>query len=294
MPTQTALIVSEVGGRVHPVSNWPIPQPEQGQIQIRVSIAGLNPHDQKARDTGLFIKDSLPTILAHDLTAKISDTVNEHEAAALPTNVIASSIAIFDPSGLGIPAPWSPEAASFGYADASLLIVGGGTNCGRFGVQLAKLAGIGEIVVIGGDEKELMEWGATHVLNRHAGDAKIVEQIRSIVGDELLYAFDTINLPEDQHIAISALSSSRKGTVARLRASIGKVDETKIIGQKTVPKTAKPFWDRVAGYLQTGALVSPRYKIVKGLDADKVNAVLDRYRDGEKVIQTHFEVEGVE
>jgi NADPH2:quinone reductase len=67
MTTQTALLVKSIGVPVVSVSDWPIPQPGPKQIQVRVTVAGLNPHDQKGRDTGLFIKDNLPAILGADV-----------------------------------------------------------------------------------------------------------------------------------------------------------------------------------------------------------------------------------
>ncbi|KAH7123757.1 putative alcohol dehydrogenase [Dendryphion nanum] len=348
MPTQTALIVSEIGGRVNSTSEWPIPEPGPKQVQIRVTVAGLNPHDQKARDNGLFIKDHLPAILGHDIagfvtaigpdvtkfkigdkifsqsqlvghrqkalqqyavvdedfSSKIPTGLSEHDAATLPTNALAALISLFDPSGLNIPAPWTKDSASFDYAGTTLLILGGGSNCGRFGVQFAKLAGIGRIVVVGGSEEELKGWGATHVLDRHESNERILERIQDIVGDNLIFAFDAINLPPDQHLAISALSSTKTGKVARLRFSSGTVDESKIVGEKkagyemrnilglshTKSETAKPFWERVEDYLGNKSLIPLKYDVVDGLSAEKVNEVLDRYRDGKKVLQTHFRV----
>lgn len=348
MSIQTALIVSEVGGRVHSTSNWPVPQPGPKQVQLRVTVAGLNPHDQKARDAGLFIKDKLPAILGNDVTGvvtvvgpdvtkfKIGDRVvsqsrldgnsqralqqyavvdedfaskiphrfSDHDAASLPTNAAAALIALFDESGLGIPAPWSSGAETFDYAGTTLLILGGGSNCGRFGVQLARLAGIGNIVVVGGSDDELQKYGANHVLDRHGGVDAVLERIRNVVGDDLIYAFDAINLPAEQHLAVSALSSSKKGTLARLRFSVGAIDESKFIGKKQAGyetrnvfglshvkfETAKPFWDRVEGYLENRSVVPLRYEVVSGLDAQKVNKLLDRYRDGLKVVQTQFRV----
>jgi NADPH2:quinone reductase len=162
-------------------------------------VAGLKSHDQKARDTSLFIKDAPPTILGHDITgvvtavghdltkykagdrivsqsqlvgykqkalqryavvdenfsSKIAKGFKDHDAATLPTNAVAALISLFDPIGLDTPAPWRKANVSFDYAGAALLILGGGSNCGRFGVQLAKTAGIGKIVVVGGSEEEL-------------------------------------------------------------------------------------------------------------------------------------------
>jgi NADPH2:quinone reductase len=348
MLKQTALIVSEVGGRVKPTSEWPVPQPGYKQVQIRVTVAGLNPHDQKARDTGLFIKDALPAILGNDITGVVTDVgpevtkfktgdrivsqsqlvgyqqkalqqyaivdedfaskipkgFNDHDAATFPTNAVAALISLFDPSGLDIPAPWRKTDVSFDYAGATLLVLGGGSNCGRFGVQFAKMAGIGKIVVVGGSKEELRRWGATHILDRHGGDEAIIKRIRDIVGDDLVYAFDAINLPDGQHLAISALSSSKTGKVARLRFSSGAIDDSKIFGEKNAgyemrnvlglshskPDTAKPFWDRVEDYLRTESLVPLKYEVVDGLDVEKVNEVLDRYRDGKKVVQTQFRV----
>ncbi|KNG51456.1 hypothetical protein TW65_01471 [Stemphylium lycopersici] len=350
MSKQTALLVTQVGGRVHAVSDWPVPQPGPKQVQIRVNVAGLNPHDQKARDTGLFIKDNLPAILGNDVTgvitvlgsevtkykvgdrivsqsslggntqnalqqyvvldedftAKIPVGFKDDEAATIPTNALAGLIALFNPSGLGIPAPWASKEgdAAFDYAGTTLLIIGGGSNCGRFGVQLAHLAGIGTIVVVGGSEEELKRYGATHVLDRHGGDEAVLARIRDIVGDNLIYAYDTVNPPAGQHLALSALSSSKTGRLARLLFSSGAVDESKILGEKKEgfalrnvlglshinAETAKPFWGRLSTFLEEGKLVPLAYETVKGLDEDKVNEVLDRYRDGKKVVQTHFRV----
>ncbi|TKX22635.1 dehydrogenase-like protein 3 [Elsinoe australis] len=324
------------------------PPPGPNEVQIRTTVAGLNPHDQKARDAGLFIADSLPAILGNDITgiitalgpdvtkykpgdrivaqsqlsgyksnalqqyavvdapfsSKIPEGFTDHDAATLPTNAIAALIALFDPSGLDIPPPWAAPGHGFDHAGTTLLVIGGGSNCGRFGVQFAKMSGIGKIVVVGGSEAELKGWGATHVLDRHGGDEAVVTRIRDVVGDDLVYVFDAINPPEGQHVGISALSSGKKGRVARLRASVGKVDEGKIVGEKRggyelrnvlgvsalKAETAGSFWDRLEDLLRGGTLVPLRYEVVDGLDVDRVNEVLDRYRDGERVTQTHFRV----
>ncbi|USP82330.1 GroES-like protein [Curvularia clavata] len=344
MPNQTALVVSEIGGRVSAMTDWPIPKPGDKQVQIRVTVAGLNPHDQRARDNGLFIKDALPAILGHDITgvvtavgsdvskfktgdrvvsqsqlvgyhqkalqqyaivdesfsSKIPEGFTDHDAATIPTNAVAALVSLFDASGLDIPPPWRKTDAAFDYAGASLLILGGGSNCGRFGVQLARMAGIGKIVVVGGSEEELKGWGATHVLDRHGGDQAVINRIRDVVGDDLIYAFDAINVPRDQHLAISALSSSKAGRVARLRFSTGAIDESKIIGEKIAgyemrnvlgvshmkPDTAEPFWNQLEEYLKNESLVPLKYEVVNGLDAGKVNEVLDRYRDDKAGVST--------
>jgi NADPH:quinone reductase len=350
MSTQKALVVTALNEPVSLVTDRPVPLPGPRQVQVRVTVAGLNPHDAKARDYGLFIANSLPAVLTNDVVgvvtklgedvpstmadvkvgdrvvfqaafkgerhesvqnglqehavadidflARIPDSVTDDEAATIPTTTIAPLVALFDT--LGIPAPWTEEARGFEYEKVTLLVVGGGSNCGKFGVQLAKLAGVGRIVVVGGDESELGGYGATHVLGRHGGDDVVLERIRSVVGDELVYAFDAVNAPDGLVLALNALSNSKKGTVARL-LPIGPVDETKVKGKmagfevKDVfgsshakPELAREFWARLPQYLEDGTIKPAQFVVKDGLKAEHVNEVLDAYRDGKSVTKTHI------
>lgn len=350
MSQQTALLVTELGKPLSKSTTWPIPRPSPTQLLIRVTVAALNPHDQKVRDWDHFFNDDLPTPLANDIvgvvdklgsnitqfkvgdrvftygnfvekghfqtglveyatadeayTAKVPDNSTDHDVATLPVNLSASAIGLFEESsGLGIPAPWSAEAASFDYAHTTLLIIGGGSNCGRFAVQLAKLAGIGNIVVLGGKEEELKEWGATHVLDRHGGDEAVQSRIKSAVGDDLIYVFDAVNTAETLYVGINALSSTRKGRVARLipltppeTVKVTKKDDEyevkDIIGLPHQQPVGKELWERIGEYVAVGKIVPLKHEVADGvgLDAAKVNEVLDRYRDAKPVVQTHFRV----
>ncbi|KAI1618970.1 putative alcohol dehydrogenase [Exophiala viscosa] len=305
--TQKALLVTELGKPLILVTDHPVPQPGPGQVLIRVTVAGPNPHDHKARDTGLFIKDSLPAILTNDVvgevvalgsgvtkyspgdhivgqpgfapgstqngfqeyavldvnfTAKIPEGFTDDDGATLPTNIIAPLVALFDSSGLDIPAPWTAEAKTFDHKNTTLLVLGGDSNCGRFGVQLAALAGIGRIVVVGGDEAELKSYGATDTIDRHGSPEEVSARIREIVGDDLLYTYDAINPPATQFIGINALSSTKRGRFARLlpfplgeaEAQIKPKKEGYVLcnpfGSSHVnPELCKPFWERVPDIL---------------------------------------------
>jgi NADPH:quinone reductase-like Zn-dependent oxidoreductase len=344
--TQKALLVTAVGQPITLTQDRLVPQPGPDQVQIKVSVAGLNPHDQKSRDTGLFIAEHLPAVLANDVVGKVSavgsnvtnfkvgdrvvshagiaaastqnglqeyavadtectvripDAFSDDDAATLPTNIIAPLVGLFDKTALDLPAPWTEEANSFDFASTSILIIGGGSNCGRFAVQLAKLAGIGKIVVVGGKEAEMKQFGATDIIDRHAPEEEILKQIRAVVGDGLIYSFDAVNGPEGQIMGLNALSSSMKGKFARLLPR--PVDETKVVGKnagfeiKNVfgssqlrPEVCKPFWKLVPQYLEEGKIIPLQYVVEKGLDAAKVNEVLDRYRDGKPVTKTHFHI----
>ena len=343
--TQKAIIVTELGKPVTLVNDWPVQEPAANQVQLKVIVAGISPHDQKSRDIGLFIEGHLPSSLTHDvvgkvtklgqgvagvavgdrivyqaffapgstqhglqehatadasLLAKIPDSITDDEAATLPTAVITPLVALFDT--LKIPAPWTPAAKQFDYANTALLIVGGGSNCGRFGVQLAKVAGIGTIVVVGGNKAELESFGATHVIDRHAGNDTILSRIRDTVGDDLLYAYDTISPPDGQTLALNALSSHKKGALARL-LPLGPVDESKVLGKKAGfevrntfgasqqhPELAGAFWSRLPGYLESGQIKPVAYVVKEGLLASNVNEVLDAYKAGKAVTKTNIHV----
>ena len=350
MSHQTALLVTDFGKPVIQSTTWPIPTPNSNQLLLRVTVAALNPHDQKVRDWGHFFKDDLPTPIANDIvgvvdkigsnvtkfkvgdrvftygnwletghfqngttqyatadeayTAKVPAHLTEHDVATLPVNISASAIALFDVRfGLGIPPPWNSEAESCDKANTTLLIIGGGSNCGRLGVQLAKTAGIGNIVVLGGKEDELKKWGATHVLDRHGSDDAVHARIKSVVGEDLIYVFDAVNDAETLYVGINALSSTRKGTVARLiplrpheTGKVTKKDEEyevkNVYGMPHGQALGKGLWENLGGYVEDGRIGPLRYEVAEGvgLNAEKVNEVLDRYRDGKSVVQTHFRI----
>lgn len=69
--TQKALLVTEVGKPLQLVTDHPVPQPGPDQVLLKVTVAGINPHDEKARDTGLFIAENLPAVLTNDVTGVV-------------------------------------------------------------------------------------------------------------------------------------------------------------------------------------------------------------------------------
>jgi len=342
--TQKALLVTEIGKPLVLVHDRPIARPGPDQVQLKVSVAGLNPHDQRGRDDGLLIEGYLPAVLAGDVVGtvsqvgegvgdikvgdrvvtsakqqspgslqgglqeyaiadihglcKIPDNISDDEAATLPINLVATWVALFHT--LQIPAPSTPDAARFASSGAPILIVGGGSNCGKFAVQLAKLAGISEIVVVGGAEAELKALGATHVIDRHGGYDAVLKEIRDIVDDELVYALDAVNPPDGLLLALGALSNHKKGVLARLLPMMP-VDESKVLGKQAGfeirdvlgsfhrdTPLVQSLWKNLPGYLETGSIRPSGFEVIDGFEADCVNEALNRYRDGGKAIKPHI------
>lgn len=226
--------------------------------------------------------------------AKVADTgLTDDEAATTPVNVASLFVAMFHHTGFGLPVPGTEEAKRIDLSDEAILIIGAGSNCGRSGVEFAKMAGFGTIIAHAGlsNEAELKAMGATHFINRHADNA--LGLIRSIVGDNLLYAVDVVNWGPQQGLGIAALSNSKKGTLITLLPPDGEFDSSEIGPKEAgferrmtfgkmaiIPGFAPEFWTRISRWLKEGSISPGRFKVMDGLDADKVNAALDSYRDG--------------
>ncbi|KAF4341694.1 zinc-type alcohol dehydrogenase [Fusarium beomiforme] len=342
--SQKALLLEEVGKPLI-LGSRPIPKPGKDQLLVKVLVAGLNPHDQRTRDVGLFVTGT-PYVLASDIVGEVvaagtgehSDKFNigdhvfghtcaeggfnsdfnaaqqyalvdarfvgrvaesglsDDEASTIPVIVLAGFIALFASSGHGLPPPFSPEAKSFDYSSVTLLVIGGGSNTGRAVVELAKLAGIGQIIAVAGHQNEanLKTIGATHVIDRKAPD--VLDQIRAITGDELIHAVDTVNAGVEQELGVAALSNTEKGTLITLRRPEGDFDAARI-GSKSAgyerrlvlgvspvhPEVTMGFWEEVPRWLKEGKLHPSSFKVIEGLDADAANKALDNYRDGKGI-----------
>lgn len=240
-------------------------------------------------------------LLDSRVVAHVPSGISDDQAATLPVNAIAPFVALFHSSGLGMPPPFpTAEAKAFDYAAQSIVIIGGGSNCGKLGVQFASLVGIGKIIVVAGiaNAAELKSYGATHVIDRHASDEEIKSQVQAIVGDDLIYVFDPIN--REHTLAVSLLSSTKNGKVATLLR--GTVDATKI-GEKTAGYRVghifgdshthregfgDEFFRLLPGWVESGKIKVLDFQVVEGgLSADGVNKVLDDYRDGKNPGKWH-------
>ena len=78
------------------------------------------------------------------------------------------------------------------------------------------------------DKAELRHYGATKVINHHSPDAE--QQIQGITGDDLVYAFDAVNL--DHTFGVSILSNTERGTLAAIVT--GNIRHPVDIGKKKV------------------------------------------------------------
>jgi NADPH2:quinone reductase len=230
--------------------------------------------------------------------AKVAATgLSDDQAATVPVCAIAAYVALFHETGLGLPAPTTDEAQKSNLASQTILIIGGGSNCGRYAIEFAKIVGFGKIIAVAGlrNEQELKGRGASHVVDRHSND--VLGQIQTLVGDELVYAVDTVNYGPAQELGVAVLSNSKKGTLATLLPTDGPAFEAERIGPKTAsygrrmthgasilhPDLSIPFWKSLPGWIKEGKLRPLKFDVIEGLDVDRVDQALDGYRDGQVV-----------
>ncbi|TVY21197.1 Dehydrogenase orsE [Lachnellula arida] len=241
------------------------------------------------------------TIINGTYAGIVPEGVSDEEAALYPINAVTSAMSLFSSGGFNLPFPETAEAKAFNYAAQKLVIVGGGSNIGKLAIQFAKLAGVGIVIAIASPSgaELLKSFGATHVISRH--DSDIEEQVRGIVGDELLYVFDTINMGDGHTLGVSLLSNSKKGvfvstlpgkaTEAVLAKKEGGIEEKFIRGfSHSFPEFGELFWKEFPAWLAKGIIRPLKFKVIEGLDADKVNHALDEYAAGRSGERYHVRV----
>lgn len=240
------------------------------------------------------------TVVDGTYAAIVPTRIPATEAALYPVNAVTIALALFTPAGLGMPFPGTPESANFDYASQKIVIIGGGSNTGKLAIQFARIAGIGTIVTTASlsNSAVLKDFGATHIIARQDPDAE--SQIRKIVGDDLVYALDTIS-NHGYSLALSVLSNTKRGTLVRLTR--GQIDEAVLAQKKAgvedkhvvgfsaaIPAFGVLFWKVFPTWLETGLVKPLPYKVIEGLDVDKVNAALDQYRDGTGADRYHVKL----
>lgn len=216
---------------------------------------------------------------------RVADTgLSDDEAATIPVNVATGFVVFFSEDGFGLPLPGTASSVDFDYATQKLVVIGAATNCGRYALQFAKWLGFGTIVAVAGlrTEDELREIGATHVVDRHAGD--VLARVRDIVGDELVYALDAFHFGPRQELGVAVLSDSRRGTLVTLAPAVGEVDRARI-GEKRVgyerrfirgscathpDDSTELFWERIPGWLKDGVIRPSRFRVIEGMRYDYV------------------------
>lgn len=211
------------------VAELPTPQPDRGEVRVKIAASGVNPSDVKLRG-GLRSRElPWPRIVPHSDGAGVIDAVGpevsasrigervwvwnacwnrpfgtaaeyvtlpSQQAVPLPAHVSFAAGACF-----GIPAltAWHAVHADGGCANRQVLVTGAAGAVGHYAVQFAKAAGARVLVTVSTEEKAALARaaGADEVLYYRRGDvASRVRELTAGVGVDRVIEVDlAANLP---------------------------------------------------------------------------------------------------
>ncbi|KAL5638348.1 hypothetical protein ACGC1H_005133 [Rhizoctonia solani] len=294
------------------VGTRPTPVPQAKQALVKVTAAAINPVDWKIQDYGFFV-DKFPTVLGSDgagiiesvgpevtnfkvgdkvffqglygradettfqeksivetdIISRIPDNITEDQASTIPVAAIAALVSLFQKTGINVPAN-EPTADGKG-----VLILGGSSSVGQFGIQLASIAGFSPIVTTASAQHTdlLKSLGATHVFDRDV-DAKTIQ---SAFSTPVSLVVDSISTASTQSLAFDVLTTpslapgAHLALVQLLADSIkeknvdNKVTVHQVYGSShTFRDLSVPFWQNVGRWIKDGRLVPNRVQVVKG------------------------------
>lgn len=231
-------------------------------------------------------------ILQTDSIAHTPANFSDDEVSTLPINMATNIIALFTDFGFEFPAPWDNESMD----PASLqpvVVLGAGTNIAKIFIRLAtRLLGISEIIAVASlsNADELKKLGASHVIDRHASDESIIEQVHTAAGgaDRVTRIIDCASW--EHHLATAFLAENKPTRLATLhRVNEAKIHETRPLARATLVQNtnrhmgrhAEPFWKALPRWLEKGVAEPTAFKVLDGLEhVDKINEQLDEYAAG--------------
>lgn len=233
------------------------------------------------------------TLLTSD-SALVPEGFTDDQAATLPTNAVTAFTALFNKSNFAFP---YPRQGDFDYAAQTLVVIGAGSNVGRLTVQMANFVGLGKIIAVASlsGEKELRAMGATHVVDRYSDD--IARDIYAITDgqDSVTNVMDCVNWTFE--FAAQLVSSTRPGKIMTLHQPPTALAELERLGKKDVKagivlgireyfvELAEMFWENIGEWVAQGNVIPGKFRVIEGLDEQKINEALDSYQDGKPVLQ---------
>ncbi|EMD31433.1 hypothetical protein CERSUDRAFT_60078 [Gelatoporia subvermispora B] len=248
---------------------------------------------------GYFVKDKGTfqqyALAEAAVSVRIPKNMTFDQAASIPLALTTAALALFDPSGAGLPPSWE-ESGRGKFAGKPFVIFGGATSVGQYGVsspsdptiQLAKLSGFSPIIATASPSNAnyLCSLGATHVLDRAlALDVLLAEVSKITGGTPVELAFDTVPLPSVEFPA-SVLAPG--GTLATVWPAIDDSHRAAAPGKKVVgvirstsrDATMYRLFEKLPALLESGDVKPNRVEILPGGLAG-IAAGLKRMEKGE-------------
>ncbi len=220
-----------------------LPEPDRGEVRVRVRASGINPSDTKFRSGWMGLKQPYPRTIPHNDGAGIIDAVGEgvdrdrlntsvwiYEAqrgsafgTAAEYVVIPADKAVPLPEGLsfaagaclGVPA-MTAHFLIFSdgpVAGKTILVHGGAGAVGLYAIQLAKWGGAKTVIAtVSSDAKATIaqQAGADHTINYR--DVDVIATVKEILGRQRCDRIADVALAAN--MSINAKLVARNGVIA--------------------------------------------------------------------------------
>ncbi len=229
--------------------------------------------------------------------AKLPEGFTADQMVTFPVNAFTSFAALFHQLGFGYPTSFEDDDR-IDFSGESILIVGGGSNVGKLAIQLAKIIGIGKILVIASASRrsELEGMGATLVIDRHGSESHIKSQIEEYLGGEGLdKIYDCVSW--DFTFPLSLLSKEGKSTLLTLHPAEEAMKIVKengmnarlqfILGNPVFvgEELGNKFWVHLPRWVKEGKLLVGNFRVIEGLGkVQDIEDGLKSYADGSAVV----------
>jgi NADPH2:quinone reductase len=260
-----------VGDRIFGMSNLATPMPDQSGLQEYA-------------------------ILQTDSVTLTPKSITDDEAATLPINIATTAITLFTSFGFDFPAPW--EDRPFEKASEPIVLLGAGTNVARLFTRLAtQVLGIKTIIAVASlsNEAELLEAGASYIIDRHLPEATLIAQVHAAAGgaSNVTRIFDCASW--EHHLATALLAPDKPTRLATLhRVNEAKIHEDKPLCRTTLVQNtnanlgayARPFWQTLPRWIEAGIVRPTAFWTLDGLEnVDAIDKQLDDYSAGKGLVQ---------
>ncbi|KAH7334755.1 GroES-like protein [Rhizoctonia solani] len=208
-------------------------------------------------------------IVETDIISKIPDNITEDQASTIPVGSLTALTCLFQKTGINVPSD-GPTASGKG-----VLILGGSSSVGQFGIQLARIAGFSPIVTTASNQHTefLKSLGATHVFNRHVN----ARAIQAAFTTPVSLVVDSISTPSTQSLAFDILTTPSPVPGAHLSIVLPVADSIKeknaddkvnvhlVYGSShNFRDLSVPFWQNIGQWIKDGKFVPNRVQVVKG------------------------------
>ncbi|KAF8150175.1 chaperonin 10-like protein [Crassisporium funariophilum] len=206
-------------------------------------------------------------------TARIPSNISYDQASALPVALTAAYVGLYNinPYGLGFETPVSANARGK-YAGTPIVILGGASSVGQFGLQLAKLSGFSPIITTASSKNSeyVKSLGATHVFDRNISASSLSSEISKITSAPITAVLDTISGEDTQQLGYDILASGGQlGVVLPPSAKTVK-DKTivNIVGvlrlDSNIPLLETLYHDKIAALLEEGLIKPNAIEVLPG------------------------------